>query len=439
MKANIYTKQTSASHDGFTLVELLIAAAVGTSVAFITGSIILDSIKSTARGEAIQRLREDWNRATTLLESEISISQSIQSSNLILDSTEQKDCPYLTADGTLKLRIKLPGKLPDILYGTEKFSNLPPAEVNQWIGGTTAGVLIRCGPQLTITKTGSGDYLEQTPYQQSIILDDLDLTIENGLKVNQNSRDSKLVRFELVMNDTNARTNNNNKKSYQIGSAAFSRINDVPPVPNETSICSKICKQQGILCSTVANDSVITIISTTANNRNFIIPSKSIMNSNTTTVCTNREVKQGDSIKADDANYVIDATPTPEQPVKGGVLINGGQFGRNILLGTSMNDTINGGSFDDVLVGRNGNDILKGEGGNDNFLPWNKENSNSNSTIYGGIGLDRVYIKDQSKNYSASSCDESTCTITGPQGGSLTMYGVEVLVYNDKAMRLKNL
>ena len=417
---------------GFTLVELLVAGGIGLVVSFIAGSMMLDGVKSAARGEATQRLREDWNRTTMLIESEISISKSVQSANLDLSTSESTDCPLLNQNGILKMRIQLPGNLPDIIYGVQSISRLPSDQANQWIGNNESGVLIRCGPQLTISTTGSGDYLETTPYQQSIILDDLDLSINDGFKVDQRSGDGKLVQFELIMKGNNI---SGVKMSYSNGSGAFSRINEMPPVPDSTSICSKICTSANEPCSTVANDNIITL--TNSQPVNYIAPSKASTSFNTSTICTNRVVGTNDSITGNDANYVIDANPTPPQTVGSGVSINGGQKGRNILLGTELADTIIGGNFDDILVGRGGGDILSGGAGNDSFLPWLKQASSTNASVRGGDGLDRLYIRGESNDFTESStCTTEGCTITSTQGGVITLNNVEVVIYEDVARRL---
>ena len=436
MKPYIDKARSIKISKGFSLFELIIAASIGTFVSILTGSIIVDNIKSTARGEALQRLNEDWNRAITLIESEIAISQSLQASGLSISNAERQQCPYLDS-GQIKLRINLPGKLPDILYGTKRIGTLPSTEHNQWIGGTNAGVLIRCGPKLTISATGKDDYVEGQDPQESIILDDLDFNTDGGLKVDPVSGDSKLIHFELVMQGNNGRIGTANSNPFQIGSGAFSRINQVQLVPNSQSICKTICTNIGELCFSHASDSVIT--PTTDLPRDYLIPSKNITQSNLTTICTNRAVEENTSITANDANYVIDASPTPtDQPINSGVTINGGQLGRNILLGTSGNDRIFGGPFDDVIVGRNGNDILEGAGGNDSFLPWSKDNS-SNATINGGLGLDSVYLNDNYQNYTLPSlCSANQCNLTGPGSVTLTMMNVEILVFKDTAIRLSD-
>jgi len=144
-----------------------------------------------------------------------------------------------------------------------------------------------------------------------------------------------------------------------------------------------------------------------------------------------------DSITGSDANYVIDANPTPSQNVESGVVINGGINGRNILLGTELADTVKGGNFDDILVGRGGGDSLIGGPGNDSFLPWLKQVSSADASVSGGSGLDRLYIRGESQDFTESSaCTTAGCTITSSQGGVITMDEIEVVIYNDTARRL---
>ena len=426
----------SSNDDGFTLTELTIAAFLGVFIVATAGAIIVNNLKFNARTEALQRLRQDWKRATALIESEIALSKSTQSSNLVLSAEELRDCPLLKTNNQLRLRVRLPGNVPNIIYGVESIRNLPADQLDQWIGGENGGVLIRCGPQLTITATGSGDYLETLPYQQSIILDDLDLTTSTGLNA---TGDGKMINFEIVMQGNNLGKLSTSKSPYKLGSGAFSRISEVPTTPELQSICSVICKKTNTPCSNVQNSDTITLL--TSSPKKYIVPSSTTPKAKTTTICTNRAVKNGDSITGGDANYVIDASPTPTQAVDGGVTINGGDSGRNILLGTESADTINGGAFDDVVVGRGGGDVLNGDAGNDNFLPWGsintKSKSSSNVTINGGLGLDRVYFNGRSNSFAFSNtCKSSQCTVTSSQGGRAVLRSVEVLVFEDTAQRL---
>ena len=427
---------THQNEAGFTLSELIIASVIGILIAATTGFVILENAKSNARSEANQRLREDWKRATALIESEIALSRLTESTNLTISQQEKTDCPLITNNKQLRLRIKLPGNIPDILYGIESINNLPPDQADQWIGGSTGGVLIRCGPQLTITPTGSGDYLETTPYQQSIVLDDLNITTENGLEA---SGDGKILNFKITMKGNNINLKSANNSPYQLGSGAFSRVNELPILPQMQSVCSVICKNVGQPCDTVPNSSVIEL--TPASAKAFNVPSSTTLGAKTTTVCTNRAVASGSSITGSDANYVIDASPTPAQTVSSGVTINGGRDGRNFLFGTQLADVINGGRYDDVLVGRGGNDTFSGSTGDDSFLPWGSiadaTDSSSNISIDGGLGLDRVYFNDVAASFSGfSACQSSQCTVTSNQGGQAVLKNIELLIFEDKTQRL---
>ena len=83
----------------------------------------------------------------------------------------------------------------------------------------------------------------------------------------------------------------------------------------------------------------------------------------TDSICTNRDYMVGAKVAGSSGNFVINGNPTPGRtnPEDAGVTLTGGTQGRNILLGTSANDTLNGGKKHDALIGRGGNDLLKGE------------------------------------------------------------------------------
>ena len=430
-------KASSQTEAGFTLTELIVASVVGLVIAATTGIVILENAKSNARAEARQRLREDWQRATALIESEIALSRSTESTSLTLSKQEQLDCPWLTSSGQLRIRVRLPGNIPNILYGVESIKNLPPDQVDQWIGGPEGGVLIRCGPQLTITATGSEDYLETTPYQQSIILDDLNVATDKGLEA---SGDGKLLNFEIIMQGNNINLKSTTQNRYELGSGAFSRVNELPVVPQMQSVCSMICKNPGQPCDAVKNSSIITLLPTST--KTYLVPSSTTLGAKTTTICTNRAVSTGNSITGNDANYVIDASPTPKQVVSGGVQINGGSDGRNFLFGTELADAINGGPYDDVLVGRGGNDRFNGSAGDDSFLPWGSmqdpSDSSSNVRVDGGLGLDRVYFNGVAASFAGSSaCKISQCTMKSVhQGGRAELKNIELLIFEDKTQRL---
>ena len=159
----------------------------------------------------------------------------------------------------------------------------------------------------------------------------------------------------------------------------------------------------------------------------------------TDTICTNRSLQTGDGINGANGNYVMDANPTPNRNNPKGIKINGGNEGRNILLGTSANDTLQGGPHHDALIGRGGDDSLSGEAGNDSLVPWSSTTQeNSTVKVNGGMGFDRVYLKGEASNYTLRSCSINSCKIDSISGGTLNLTNVEMLVFKSTNRRLTN-
>ena len=62
---------------GFTLVELMAAAFIGLLTATTAGQIMVSHLETSERIEAFQRQREDWTRASSFIEAEVALSESI--------------------------------------------------------------------------------------------------------------------------------------------------------------------------------------------------------------------------------------------------------------------------------------------------------------------------------------------------------------------------
>ena len=60
---------------GFTLVELLVAAAIGLLTATVAGDALLSHLRTSERAEALERQRSDWSRASGFLEAELALSE----------------------------------------------------------------------------------------------------------------------------------------------------------------------------------------------------------------------------------------------------------------------------------------------------------------------------------------------------------------------------
>ena len=439
-------RSLSKTNQGFTLVELMAALFVAGLIAVVTATVLIQNAESNARAESRRRLLEDWNRATNLLQDEIAMSQTVLSEGddePIRLSTD--GCDWLDSDdATLKLQMHLPGTLPDVIYGIRSIASLEaddPSQRNQWIGGPDAGVLIRCGPELLVNPDGSTSYNQGGPYQQSVMVDDLDITENQGLKISKDKTSKgklnhKLINFELALKGDFPNSSSASGSTFRLGSSGLSRINDVPPIPGEQSVCEKVCQQLGEPCS----GAVTTIIGVP---RDYIVDEISF---GTATYCTNREIKQFDKIRGVnnnniyiEGNYVLDGNPTPNrQNDSYGIELLGGE-GRNVLLGTPLKDTIQGGPSHDALIGRGGNDTLRGFEGDDSFIPFSTNSEDSNVVkAYGGNGFDRVYMQKNKSNYVIkNNCSTTKCVVNNVGGGaSAKLFEMEQLVFKDETCKI---
>lgn len=429
-----HLRQNRVKPGGFTLPELMVAAALGVGLAIVAGEAMRAHLQSNAKAESIQRQREDWNRTTSFLESEIAMSGRILTNPAGVSIPPQCD---LTPT-ELKLALDLSRDLPLVLYGVRSVENLPTAERAQWLGeglnNQNYGVLIRCGPKLNITADGSDDYDSSSAAQQAILLDGVDTSAPGGglyVKVH----DAKSASFTLSVKSLSTSRFSNTPRSiqYRLGSGTYSRINPVAGFPEEASTCTRICSidaQGNRQCKDIGGYYIISL--TDSQPKPFAVPYQAITLSDNITVCS---LRNGDTITGSEANDVIDALPQPQQANQSypGVVINGGS-GRNVLLGTPGPDAITGGSNDDTLIGRGGTDNLIGGAGNNSFLPWpdlTTATSLSNAAISGGSGLDVVYLRGNKDQFSSTTgCTRTSCNVSA-KGGTLSMNGVDVIIFKD--------
>jgi len=432
-------------NEGFTLIELLVASAIAALVSTVTWNILIRTSQGDARLEFRRRQQEAWKQTSALLQSEISNSESVEgfpeetksSATNIPDQCELLKQP----DAQIKLRLQLRHTLPKVLYGVRKKNML--SNQDQWIGDSDSGVLIRCGPKMRITGNRNEVYL-QGSYQETVILDNLDLSQNGGLSISQNTNASKAVEFELAMAGSQKSNQTTTSHTQTISSGASARIERVPHPPSDISVCESICISKDNDC--VGNAKTLLF----SDPRFYITPEITEPKYITQTICTNRDLKIGDGMEGVTANYVMDGNPTPDRQPSTGVQLIGGQS-RNILLGTPSADELYGGPMQDGLIGRGGDDTLIGdcspagvcpalkdnnysetsEGGYDSFLPWSDVSQETSTVkIYGGGGFDRVYLKDQQSSYTVSSgCSSSSCTVTSTGGGQLILKDVEQLVF----------
>ena len=427
---------TGNSESGLTLVELLVASLIAGIVSTLTWNILIQNAKGDARAEFRRRLHQDWQQATSLIQSEIALSDVIKSQGLSQEDVEATGCGLLQdKSARLKLKMHLLGTLPEIIYGVRKISSLPVDYSKKLLGGPNAGVLIRCGPRMTISKEGRIEYI-QGHYQQSIVLDNLDLSENDGLDILGGITSQKFVDFSLSMIENSSGANDREIRTKKFNSGAVSRINEVPPVPSDQSVCEAICQTKDVDCG----NNVVTLLK--ADDAFYVAGEREEPAFGTETICTNRPYTYSQGMQGSNGNYVLDGNPTPSRNNPSRVTLIGGQQGRNILLGSPADDFIKGGEKHDALIGRGGNDQLDGNDGNDSFLPWSDTSQENGSTISvnGGKGFDRVYLKGDQNTYRlAGDCDDKTCEVrlSGSNNIILNLTSVEQIIFNNGITTLK--
>ena len=425
---------------GFTLVEMLVATALAGIVGALTWNIMLTSIQGDIRAESRRRLHDDWKRVTSLIQSEISLSDLIDSEQITPNFNTTNGCNLLqdVDEARLKLQMHLVGTLPDILYGVRRIGSLPPDEANKWMGGPDAGVLIRCGPRMTIGENGNIEYIQGT-YQQSIVLDNLDLSTRDGFHINKETSSQKLVEFSLNLIESPNIATSESIRTKTLSSGGISRINEIPAIPSDKSICERICLAKDVDCG----HGVKTLLPQSPTL--YIAPNKPEPAFGTDSICTNRPYFENAEITGANGNYVMNGNPTPIQnsapAANAGVTINGSKIGRNILLGTPAIDKLVGGEENDALIGRGGNDELFGGKGNDNILPWSSSSQEIGSvSVDGGDGFDRIYLKDRNTSYDLSpTCNRVYCKVETKTGnGSLRLTSIEQIIFIDSIQNIND-
>lgn len=421
------------SSEGFSLAELVIAAALGVGVALTTAEFMNSYLQSNARAESMQRQRDDWARTSSFIEAEIAMSGRILTDPASISIAPSCD----VKPDEVKLALDLSRDLPPVIYAVRDVDQLPNTERKQWLGNglnnKQFGVLIRCGPELHITADGSDDYAANLPARQDVLLDGIDTSAPGGgLQVTVH--DSKSASFLLSVKAVTSRAGGQAERTaqYRLGSGTYSRVNPVAGFPEEASTCTRICTiENGVRrCRDIGGYYIISL--TDAEPKPFAVPYQAVTLSDNITVCS---LRNGDNITGSEANDVIDGMPQPQAAGQTypGVTIQGGS-GRNVLLGTPGPDVLSGGSGDDTLVGRGGSDQLQGGGGNNSFLPWpdlQTVSSLGNTSISGLGGLDVVYLRGNKNEFTGTSgCSRSSCQIKA-KGGTLSMTGVDVVIFRD--------
>ena len=457
-KAKPWNRTIAAAQQGFSLVELLIAAGLGVLMVLTAGEVMIQQQRSAAKLEQLQRQREDWRHASSFLEAELSLSTRILSNPSDLSSIIiGGNCGDLQ-HSELRLAIDIQRDAPLILYGVRTLSAMSEDERTNWTQyppeeQPNRGVLIRCGPEMRITASGDSYYyckdVECEREYPPKMLDGLDLSEGlGGLEVIQNTNslgdvDIKQVRFALHLRSPGS------THTHSLGSGAMSRINPVYEYPVDDSLCPTICTEETCVDSYVY---VIPLTPDMLTQNTYTIPQEALEQDDNVLVCS---LVDGVTIRGSDGHDVLDGMSPNALTTYAGTSLVGGN-GNDRLFGTPGSDTLEGGEGNDVLVGRHrfgitsGDDLLSGGAGTNTYLPWpdweSEPQTLGSTTIQGGSGQDIVFLPGSSEDFDraggsiGTSCTTSSCILTlqdESTTASLTLEGVEVLVFQNTRLDLQ--
>ena len=380
---------------GFTITELVVAAAIGLLTASVAGQALVSHLESSERAEAMERQRNDWARTTHFIESEIALSERLIGNidNIIIPST----CDIKESE--FRIAIDMRRDLPIVIYAVK------PSDSN-WLPTNT---LWRCGPGLK----DDGSYNNTIEFER--LLDGLDGTADEGggfISSSNTSNSSKYADFILALKG-------HATVKYGQVTAARSRISPLYTRPTVNSLCDA--------------SNMVKVKGTSGPDTDLSAENISVLRGEDILLCG---YGGGDSITGSSANDIIEAGDTGSSTLTGAA-------GNDVLRGTNDADTLFGGPGNDVLVGRGGNDKLVGDleaqdiGDDQNiYLP-----GNGNDTIQGGQGLDIIFFSGNQGEYiivgtTESPCNTESCTVETSEGETKKIYDSEILIFNDARLDL---
>lgn len=395
-------KPQSQAKNDFTLVELLVAATVGTLVAAAAGDLMLSNTRSGAALEATQRLRTDWSRVSHFIESEVALSERVITNASLLNLAQ---CSPTISATEFRFGLEVRRDLPPAIY----FVKSNAVNSLEWNGDSS---LWRCGPSIDVngeyTDVISGNSASQLTAQR--LVDGMTDGCKLRLKEPQPTGGvSKSLRYVLCIRGL---TN----YSYAQSVNTYSRISPVFSYPNTNSLCSD---------QFLTIEGFYKLEGGTTNANELEIPSTGLSQYDDILICG---YGGGDTINGSTANDVLEAGDSGASP-EAGANINAFS-GSDRLLGGPGNDTLSGGDGDDVLIDGDGNDSLNGGSGDNQYLVGAGSN-----IITGGNGLDVVFLDQNNADIDGlSSCERSNCRLTYSVDGtdaSVSATGVEVIIFRD--------
>ena len=406
--------EQSNKAQGFSLVELLIAAVFLLTTTGIAGQALISHLKGSQRIESLEQQRDNWNRTSSFIEADIALSERIfdLQSNPSLLSIPDSCSGEINSNNQLRLGLEQSKVSTPVIYFVKQ-------STSGWLADNT---LWRCGPGFDLLGRPTSGTV-----QVAQILDGLDQSKPGGgFNINGVSPNGKEVSFELALRGHALNS------TYIQEDATQARITPLFIRPSEYSYCTgnAFVKLEG-----------------TSEPEELTIQSGNIEVGEDILICGNGG---GDEITgSDDANDILEAGETGGSTIKG-------MSGDDRLRGTNdpvAPDILMGGDGDDVLVGRSGDDLMSGGCGTNQYLPGAGNDSvqgdghsySSDSTVLTAGSCDNnpydiVFMHGSLDDYSLSTpCNNQTCTVSKDDETSTDILNeVEVIIFNDARRDLAN-
>ena len=384
---------------GFTLTELLIAAAAGSLVALGASDLMLSNTKSSAVLEASQRVRSDWSRTSHFIESEAALSERVINDSSLLNLGQ---CNTTITSNEFAFGLEVRRDLPPAIY----FVRDNNSDDIEWNGTSS---LWRCGPSID----ENGEYTNIITGSNTSLLDAQRLVdgMTNNCKLTNLSTNnvSKSLEYRLCMRGL---TN----YSYTQTVNTYSRISPIFSYPNANSLCSD---------QYLTIEGFYKLEGGTTGPDTLELPSNGLEAYDDILICG---FGGGDTIKGSTANDVLEAGDSGNASESGATIY--AYSGSDRLLGGPGNDKLYGGDGNDVLTGGAGDDLLDGGDGENHYLAEAGKN-----TITGGTGLDVVFLDQAKADVSGlGDCNRTTCALTYSVNGasaSVTASSAEVIIFRD--------
>jgi len=436
--------------NGFTLVELLLAIAIGGTVSWVATDAVMTHLKTNETLDTAIRQREDWRRTSHFIESEVALSERILTSFATASTTHCKN--EITAS-EFRFALDIRRDIKQVIYYVKQNQ---PDESAEWVGDSS---LWRCGPSID----QAGDYLLDVTEQR--IIDGL--TTAPGSTCNgnvspdpyglvvlnpDNNSARKSLTFGLCIKSA-SQANKAQSKGLTMQTSAYSRVSPIYSYPNNNILCSE---------QNLTIEGFYKLINERVAGNLLAVPIGEIDEDQPVLICGDGREILG-SYSDDVLEGGTSNTPTSDK------YVIRGNCGNDRLLGTNNNDTLYGDyapsaplnpecnvpfttsegeikehtTDADILIGNSGNDTLVGGTGDNYYLPGN---GNSNVTddgadfIDGGSNLDVVFMDGSRSDYHlANECKISSCELKNIATEEITILeDVEVIVFTDGRIDAKD-